>query len=47
MGYEPGGKREVPATFAVYDTATDEASAYQVVTDLSGGAIERRVVAFP
>jgi putative phosphoesterase len=47
MGYEPGGKREVRATFVVYDTTTGEATAFQVVTDVSGGAIERRVVAFP
>jgi predicted phosphodiesterase len=47
MGYEPGGKREIPATFVVYDTTTAEATAYQVVTDVTSGAIERRVVAYP
>jgi putative phosphoesterase len=46
MGYEPGGKREIPATFVIYDTATDEAAAYRVVTDVSDGAIERRVTTF-
>jgi hypothetical protein len=47
MGYEPGGKREIPATFVSYDTEADQATAYQVVTEISGGAIERRVAAFP
>lgn len=30
MGYEPGGKRDVPATFVIYDTATGEPTAYSV-----------------
>lgn len=31
LGYEPGGKRDVPATFALYDTATGEATFAQIV----------------
>lgn len=44
MGYEPGGKRDIPATFVVYDTTTDTPTAYQVITD---GAGTRRVEAYP
>jgi putative phosphoesterase len=44
MGYEPGGKRDIPATFVVYDTTTDATTAHQVVPDGAGG---RRVVAYP
>jgi putative phosphoesterase len=43
LGYEPGGKRDIPATFVVYDTATDTTAAYQVVAD---GAAERRVAEY-
>jgi putative phosphoesterase len=34
LGYEPGGQRDIPPTFVVYETATAEVAAYQVV----GGA---------
>ena len=44
MGYEPGGKRDIPATFVVYDTAADTTVAYQVVGDGAGG---RRVEPYP
>ena len=44
LGYEPGGKRDIPATFVVYDTATDATAAYQVVAD---GAGKRRVAEYP
>ena len=37
MGYEPGGKRDIPATFVVYDTADGRAVAFQVVADGTGG----------
>ena len=47
MGYEPGGKREIPPTFVIYDTESGAATAYQVATEVSGGAVERRVVAYP
>ena len=40
LGYNPGSKSDIPATFVVYDTATDTTAAYQVVTDSVG---ERRV----
>lgn len=30
MGYDPAAKRDVPATFVVYDTAARQATAYQV-----------------
>ena len=43
MGYEPGGKREVPPTFVVYDTATAASTSYQVVT---AGA-SKTVTTFP
>lgn len=41
MGYEPGGARDVPTSFVIYDTDTGTTSAYQVVDDGTG----RRVVA--
>jgi predicted phosphodiesterase len=44
MGYEPGGKHDIPATFVIYDTATDATTAYQVVAD---GAGRQRVEAYP
>lgn len=47
LGYEPGGKRDIPATFVVYDTETTMATAYQVLAESVGGVIERRVVAYP
>lgn len=30
MGYEPSGKRDVPATFVIYDTVTGEPTAFAV-----------------
>ncbi len=30
MGYDPAGKRDIPATFVVYDTAAGQTTAYQV-----------------
>ena len=44
LGYDPGGKRDIPATFVVYNTADDSTTAYQVV---AGGAGGRRVEAYP
>ena len=44
LGYDPGGKRDIPATFVVYDTADGSTTAYQVVTDGAGG---RRVETYP
>lgn len=44
LGYDPGGKRDIPATFVVYDTADDSTTAFQVVADGAGG---RRVEAYP
>jgi uncharacterized protein len=44
MGYHPGNKRDIPATFVIYDTAADATTAYQVVADGAGG---RRVESYP
>ena len=44
MGYDAGNKRDIPATFVIYDTADGGTSAYQIVADGTGG---RRVVAAP
>jgi uncharacterized protein len=44
LGYDPGGKRDIPATFVIYDTTDDSTTAYQVVSDGAGG---RRVEAYP
>jgi putative phosphoesterase len=43
LGYEPGSRTDVPATFVVYDTSTHEAVAWQVVHDDAPG---RRVVEY-
>lgn len=43
MGWEPGGGGDIPATFVLYDTDTDQTAAFQVVADGAGG---RRVEAY-
>lgn len=43
MGYEPGGKREIPSTFVIYDTATGETASYRVEV----GEVARSVVTYP
>ena len=43
LGYEPVNGRDVPATFAVYDTDAGEAAGYQVALD----GTEARVVPYP
>jgi hypothetical protein len=40
LGYDPVSRQDVPATFAVYDTAKRQAAFYEVVADAGG----RRVV---
>ena len=39
MGYDAGNRREVPATFVVYDTELGEAQGYRVDADHADGAI--------
>lgn len=41
MGYEPGGKREVPATFVVYDTATGGTESYRVEVGQASREVRR------
>lgn len=38
MGYDPGGRREIPATFVLYDTVSGEARGYRVDPQHPGGA---------
>lgn len=45
MGYDPINKRDIPATFVIYDTDTHSAAGYQVMIDVSSGA--RKIVAYP
>jgi putative phosphoesterase len=39
MGYDPAGKRDIPATFVVYDAEAGSAAAFQVAPESSEGVI--------
>jgi len=36
MGYDPINKKDVPSTFVIYDSETDEASGFQVASAATG-----------
>jgi putative phosphoesterase len=39
MGYDPAGKRDIPATFVVYDTETGSTSAFRVAPETGQGML--------
>ncbi len=45
MGYDPGKKSDIPATFVIYDTETSTAQGYQVESNAAGQS--RRVELYP
>ena len=40
LGYDPINRREIPATFIIYDTNTHSASGYQVPMKITAGATD-------
>jgi putative phosphoesterase len=47
LGYDPVSKRDIPATFIVYETLSNEALGYQVLTKMIVDATGQSTVPYP
>jgi putative phosphoesterase len=47
LGYDPVRKQDIPATFVVYETHTNEAIGYQVLTKMTVDNTGQSTVAYP
>jgi uncharacterized protein len=47
MGYSPIKKENVPATFVIYDTETNQATGYQIVNSSGSGTRSSDIIPYP
>jgi putative phosphoesterase len=47
MGYNPGSKKDIPATFVIYDTATEATTGYRIEIPAGLGSQSGQVVPYP
>ena len=47
LGYDPGGKRDIPSTFVIYDTRRHEATGYQILTKMAVDETGQGIAVYP